>query len=90
MYKHIEATLFAGKKKKSRKSEPSTYTLIKLSPLSSSDEAFAIWIPGHTGQTVFVGLGHFGAQLPRLDTKAIDRDGSKMGGGRDDTSRNIK
>lgn len=40
--------------------------MIKLPPLSSSDKAFAVRIPGHTGKTVFVGLGHLGPQLPRL------------------------
>lgn len=53
---------------------PSTYTLIKLPPLSSSDKAFAIRVPGHTSQTVFMGLGHFGPQLPRLVNKRIDRE----------------
>lgn len=53
----------------------STYTLIKLSPLSSGDEAFAIRVPRHAGQTVFMGLGHFGPQLPRLLIKGIGRGG---------------
>lgn len=52
----------------------STYTLIKLSPLPPSNKSFAVWVPGHAGQTVFRGMRHFGAQLPRLVTTAIDRD----------------
>lgn len=60
---------------------PSTYTLIKLPPLSSSDEAFAIGVPGHAGQTVFVGLGHFGPQLPRLVNEEIRQRWWKSGGG---------
>lgn len=54
-----------------------TYTLIKLSPLSSCNKAFAIRVPGHTGQTVFMGLGHFGPQLPRLVTKGIVKESRK-------------
>lgn len=51
----------------------STHTLIKLSPLSTGDKSFAVWVPGYAGQTVFVGLRHFGPQLPRLATEEIDR-----------------
>lgn len=74
----------------------STYTLIKLSSLSSSDKAFAIRVPGHTGQTVFMGLGHFGPQLPRLVMEGIGRHGGKIeeerkiGGGGEAARRNIK
>ena len=31
-----------------------THTLVELAPLASGDEALAVWIPGHTGQTVLV------------------------------------
>lgn len=54
-----------------------TYTLIKLSPLSSCNKAFAVGVPRHTGQTVFMGLGHFGPQLPRLVTKGIVKESRK-------------
>lgn len=43
-----------------------THTLVELASLATSDEAFAVWIPGHAGQTVFVRLAHLCAQLPRL------------------------
>lgn len=51
-----------------------TYTLIKLSSLSTSDEALAVWIPGYTGKAVFMGLWHFSPQLPRLVQKVICKD----------------
>lgn len=43
-----------------------THTLVELASLATGDEAFAVWIPGHAGQTVFVRLAHLCAQLPRL------------------------
>lgn len=72
-----------------------TYTLIKLPPLTSSDKALAIGVPGHAGQTVFMGMGNFGAQLPRLVKKEIDKDSGKAEeerkvGGRETARRNIK
>lgn len=73
-----------------------TYTLIKLPPLPSGDEALAVGVPRHTGQTVFMGLGHFGPQLPRLLIEGIVRDsgknrrGEKYGGGRETARKNIK
>lgn len=44
----------------------STHTLVKLASLAAGDEAFAVWIPGHTGQAIFMRLAHLCAQLPRL------------------------
>lgn len=71
------------------KGEKSTHTLIKLSPLSTSDKSFAVWVPGHAGQTVFMRLRHFGPQLPRLaaeergrEKKARQGIKKKEGGGR--------
>lgn len=43
-----------------------THTLVELASLATGDEAFAVWIPGHAGQAVFVRLAHLCAQLPRL------------------------
>lgn len=66
--------------------DKSTHTLIKLSPLSSGDKSFAVWVPGHAGQTVFVRLRHFGPQLPRLATEWLaeerEREGKKARRGR--------
>lgn len=50
-----------------------THTLVELAPLASSDEAFAIWIPGHTGQAILVRLTHLCTQLPRLHKRAEER-----------------
>lgn len=63
--------------------------------MSSGDESFAVRIPGHAGQTVFVGLRHFGAQLPRLANKGIEEGSRKTDeqtrtGGWDSASRHIK
>lgn len=49
-----------------------TYALIKLPSLSSCDKTFTIRVPCHSGQTVFMGLRHFGPQLPRLVNTEID------------------
>lgn len=64
-----EETTCGGKNEGHR----STHTLIKLSPLSTGDKSFAVWVPGYAGQTVFVGLRHFGPQLPRLAAEEIGR-----------------
>lgn len=55
------------------KSQISTHTLVKLSSLSTGDKSFAVRVPGYAGQTVFVGLRHFGPQLPRLAVQEIGR-----------------
>lgn len=43
-----------------------TYTLVELASLTSGNKTLAIWVPGHTGQAVFMGLAHFGSQFPCL------------------------
>lgn len=48
-----------------------THTLVELASLATGDEAFAIWVPGHTGQAVLVRLAHLCAQLPRLRWDSI-------------------
>lgn len=50
-----------------------TYTLVELPPLSASYKSLPIWIPGHTCQTVFVGLAHFRSQLTSLEMKGVNK-----------------
>lgn len=50
-----------------------TYTLVELPSLSASYKSLPIWIPGHTCQTVFVGLAHFRSQLASLETKSVNK-----------------
>lgn len=68
----------------------STHTLIKLSPLSTGDKSFAVWVPGYAGQTVFVGLRHFGPQLPRLAAEKIGRSFREETEGGWGTRRSVK
>lgn len=83
-----------------KEADKSTHTLIKLSPLPTGDKSFAVWVPGHAGQTVFVRLRHFGPQLPRLATEWLaekrgregekNKSGREKNGGKGDTGRSVK
>ena len=55
-----------------------TYTLIKLSPVSTSVKPFSIWIPWTAGETVIRRLAHSALQLPCLNSKEKRSDNIMM------------